>query len=136
MGAKTELDEALATMDKQSVEKYLSKQGCQWQFNPPHASHFGRVWERQIGTIRRILDAILLEIGAQKLTHKLLDTLMSEVAAVVNSHPITAIPSTTDKPFPLMPSTLLTQKTCPLGPLPGKFVSQDLYARRRWRTVQ
>ena len=136
VGAKTELDEALAAMDSQSVEKYLSEQGCKWQFNPPHASHFGGVWERQIGTIRRILDAMLLETRTQKLTHELLVTLMSEVAAIVNSRPITAIPSDTDEPLPLSPSTLLTQKTLPLGPLPGKFVSQDLYARQRWRKVQ
>lgn len=123
-------------MDKKSVERYLSEQGCEWQFNPPHASHFGGAWERQIGTIRRILDAMLVETGAQKLTHELLVTLMSEVAAIVNSRPITAIPSDTDEPLPLTPSTLLTQKTRPLGPLPGKFVSQDLYARRRWRKVQ
>ena len=133
---KSELDEALAEMDKKSVERYLSEQGCEWQFNPPHASHFGGAWERQIGTIRRILDAMLVETGAQKLTHELLVTLMSEVAAIVNSRPITAIPSDTDEPLPLTPSTLLTQKTRPLGPLPGKFVSQDLYARRRWRKVQ
>ena len=136
VGAKTEFDEALAAMDSQSVEKYLSEQGCKWQFNPPHASHFCGVWERQIGTIRRILDAMLLETGTQKLTHELLVTLMSEVAAIVNCCPITAIPSDTDEPLPLSPSTLLTQKTRPLGPLPGKFVSQDLYARRRWRKVQ
>lgn len=136
VGGKSELDEALAEMDKKSVERYLSEQDCEWQFNPPHASHFGGVWERQIGTIRRILDAMLIESGVQKLTHELLVTLMSEVAAIVNSRPITAIPSDTDEPLPLTPSTLLTQKTRPLGPLPGKFVSQDLYARRRWRKVQ
>ena len=136
VGAKTELDESLAEMDKQAVEKYLTEQGCEWQFNPPHASHFGGVWERQIGTIRHILDAMLLETRAQKLTHELLVTLMSEVTAIVNSRPITAIPTDTDEPLPLTPSMLLTQKTRPLGPLPGKFVSQDVYARRRWRKVQ
>ena len=136
VGAKTELDESLAEMDKQAVEKYLTEQGYKWQFNPPHASHFGGVWECQIGTIWRILDAMLLETRAQKLTHPLLVPLMSEVTAIVNSRPITAIPSDTDEPLLLTPSMLLTQKTCPLGPLPGKFVSQDVYARQRWRKVQ
>ena len=92
--------------------------------------------ERQIGMIRRILDVMLVETGVQKRTHELLVTLMSEAAAIVNSRPITSIPSDTDEPLPLTPSSLLTQKTRPLGPLPGKFVSQDLYARRRWRKVQ
>ena len=117
-------------MDKQTVEKYLTEQGCKWQFNPLHASHFGGVWERQIGTIRRILDAMLLETRAQKLTHELLVTVMSEVTAIVKTRPITAIPSDTDELLPLTPSTR------PLVPLSGKFVSQDIYARRRWRKVQ
>ena len=134
--AKTELDESLAEMDKQAVEKYRTEQGCECQFNLPHASHFGGVWERQIGTIRRILNAMLLETRAQTLTHDLLVTLMSEVTAIVNSRLITAIPSDTDEPLPLIPSMLLTQKIRSLGPLPGKFMSRDVYARRRWTKVQ
>ena len=67
---------------------------------------------------------------------RLLVTLMSEVAAIVNARPITAIPSDIDEPQPLSPAMLLTQKTCPLGPLPGSFTTRDLYARQRWRRVQ
>ena len=86
--------------------------------------------------MRRILDAMLLETRAQKLTHELLVTLMSEITTIVNSRPIPAIPCDTDKPLPLTPLMFLTQKIRPLGPLPGKFVSQDVYARQRWRKVQ
>ena len=96
-------------------------------FNPPHASHYGGVWERQIGTIRHILDDMLLELGARQLTHELLVTIMSEVVA---------IPSDIDEPLPLTPAMLLTQKTRPLGPLPGTFTTQDVYARQRWRKLQ
>ena len=84
--AKTEIDQAQAEMDKESVARYLSEQGCEWFFNPPHASHFGGAWERQIGIIRRILDAMLLELGTSQLTHELLVTLMSEVAAIPSDH--------------------------------------------------
>ena len=136
VGAKTEIDEALADMDKESTAKYLSDQGCEWLFNPPHASHFGGAWERQIGTIRRVLDAMLLELGTRQLTHELLSTLMSEVAVKVNARPITAIPSDVDESQPLTPAMLLTQKSRPLGPLPQSFTAQDLYARRRWRRIQ
>ena len=48
VGAKSEVKEALEEMDKESLKKYLSEQGCEWLFNPPHASHFGVAWERQI----------------------------------------------------------------------------------------
>ena len=38
--------------------------------------------------------------------------------------------------LPLTPAMLLTQKTRPLGPLPGTFTTQDIYARQRWRKLQ
>ncbi|KAK3750007.1 hypothetical protein QZH41_008650 [Actinostola sp. cb2023] len=80
VGAKSELDNALKEMnDQQKVLRYVREQGCEWVFNPPHASHFGGAWERQIGTIRRVLDAMFAELGATQLTHELLVTLMAGV---------------------------------------------------------
>ena len=136
VGGKSELDDAMREMDQHRVAKYVKGQGCEWLFNPPHASHFGGVWERQIGTIRRVLDAMFLELGGSQLTHELLVTLMAEVTAIVNARPITTVPSDTDEPQPLSPAMLLTLKTRPLGPPPGEFVTADLYSRRRWRRVQ
>ena len=56
------LDEALKGMDQKKIERFVTEQGCEWTFNPPHASHFGGAWERQIGTIRRVLDAMFAEL--------------------------------------------------------------------------
>ena len=136
VGGKSELDYAMREMDQGKLEKYVRDQGCEWHFNPPHASHFGGVWERQIGTIRRVLNAMLLELGGSQLTHELLVTLMAEVTAIVNARPITTVPSDTDEPQPLSPAMLLSMKARPLGPPHGKFVAADLYSRRRWRRVQ
>ena len=136
VGAKTELGEALKEMDQASIERYVRDQGCEWKFNLPHASHFGGVWERQIGTIRRVLNAMLLNIGSSQLDHELLVTLMAEVAGIVNNRPISAIPTDIDQPSPLTPFMLLTTKKRPLAPPPGRFVAQDLYARQYWRRVQ
>jgi len=87
IGAKAELDNALTELDHHKVERYVHTQGCEWLFNPPHASHFGGVWERQIGTIRRVLDAVFAELGSAQLTHELRVTLMAEVTAIVNARP-------------------------------------------------
>ncbi|XP_068756139.1 uncharacterized protein [Montipora capricornis] len=118
VGAKTELEQALQEMDEGALKTYLADQGCEWSFNPPHASHFGGVWERQIGTIRRVLDAMLLELGKPQLTHELLVTLLAEVSAIVNARPISTIPSDVDDPQPLSPAMLLTLKSRPLLPPP------------------
>ncbi|XP_028416432.1 uncharacterized protein LOC114540496 [Dendronephthya gigantea] len=136
VGAKSEFEKAITEMDKERIEKYVNGQGCEWKFNPPHASHFGGVWERQIGTIRRILDGMLLKIGSSQLDDELLLTLMAEVTAIINNHPISAISADTDEPIPLSPAALLTLKQRPVAPPPGKFVPEDLYARRRWRKIQ
>ena len=63
VGGKSQLDDALSEMDQTRIHKFTAEQGCEWIFNPPHMSPFGGVWERQIGTVRRVLDAMLLGIG-------------------------------------------------------------------------
>ena len=70
-----------------------------WIFNPPHAAHYGGVSERQIGTIRCILEAMLSELGVRQLTHEHLVTLISEIAAVVNARSITALQSDIAEPL-------------------------------------
>ena len=45
VGACNELKAASSEMDKKMLEAYLSAQGPEWIFNPPHASHMGGVWE-------------------------------------------------------------------------------------------
>ena len=136
IGGNSEMKQATRELDQQKLERFLTMQGCDWKFNPPHASHFGGAWERQIGTIRRVLDAMLAKLGSPQLTHELLVTLMGEVSAIVNARPIAAVPTDVDDPTPLSPSSLLTMKMRPLAPPPGEFTSSDLYARRWWRRAQ
>jgi hypothetical protein len=47
-----------------------------------------------IGIARRILDSILLTESRRNLTHDVLNTLMAEVSAIMNSRPI--VPVSTD----------------------------------------
>ena len=106
------------------MEKFITERGCKWEFNPPHASHFGGVWERQINTIRHVLDAMFTELGQSQLTHELLVTLMAEVVAIVNARLIAALPSDTDDPQPMSPAMLLTMKTRPAEPLQASSCGQ------------
>lgn len=55
----------------------------------------GGVWERMIaGIARRILDLMLLKESKKNLTHDVLNTLMAEVSAIMNSR--TIVPVSTD----------------------------------------
>ena len=131
VGGKSQLEQALSEMDQTRVQKFVADKVASG-----YLSLFGGVWERQIGTVRRVLNGMLLGIGRAQLTHELLVTLMAEVTAIVNSRPISAVPSDIHEPQPLTPAMLLTMKTRPLAPHPGNFVPQDLYARNWWRRAQ
>ena len=51
IGARRELKEALAEMDRDQVKVEMLKENCDWfevKFNVPSASHMGGIWEHQI----------------------------------------------------------------------------------------
>lgn len=132
--AKLELDQALKELDEKLIARFVATPRCEWLFNPPHASHFGGIWERQIGTIRRILDVMLAKLGPSQLTHELLVTFMAEISGIINSRPIAALLSDYH-PQPRNSNMLLCMKTRPLSPPPGDFTT-DQYARKFWRRAQ
>jgi hypothetical protein len=110
------------------------REQCEIVFNAPHSSHAGGVWERQIRSIRNILDSTL------KLSHGRMDDpslrcLFYEAMMIVNSRPLTAIDSNPNSET-ITPNHLVTMKSSiPLSP-PGKFVREDIYARKRWSGIQ
>ncbi|KAK4307376.1 hypothetical protein Pmani_020895 [Petrolisthes manimaculis] len=54
VGAERELRESLSKLSDASIQRTLLSRGIDWSFNPPQASHFGGIWERQIRTIRKL----------------------------------------------------------------------------------
>ena len=135
IGACKELGINSSGRQKEQVERVLADYSCEWQFNPPHASHMGGSWERMIGIARRILNAMLLQLGPGKLTHEVLTTLMAEVTAIINTRPLCPVSSDPDHPSILTPATLLTQKVGMPSVPPGEFDDKDLL-RCQWRRVQ
>ncbi|XP_062268020.1 uncharacterized protein LOC133973962 [Platichthys flesus] len=116
-----------------TVQRYLNKQGCSWNFRHPHASHMGGSWERMIGVARRILDSMLLQQKSH-LIHEVLSTLMAEITAIINARQLLPVSTDPQQPFILSPAMLLTQKSG-VPPPPGDFKDKNLYTKQ-WRQVQ
>ena len=139
VGAERELKQALSEMNQQYVGEFLRNQHCDYfpfKMNAPKASHAGGIWERQIRSVRRILQILLQEFGAQ-LSDESLRTLLLEASAIVNSRPLTVDQIADPKSnIPLSPNNLLTMKTQIILPPPGNFDSTDIYHRKQWRRVQ
>ena len=112
----------------------MLQQGVNWIFQPPSASHFGGIWEREIRTVRKVLNALLNE-QIVKLTDERLSTLMCEIEAILNSRPLTERSDDPTDLEPLSPNHLLLLDFIVTFP-PGLFNENDLYVWRRWRQVQ
>ncbi|XP_021346186.1 uncharacterized protein LOC110445733 [Mizuhopecten yessoensis] len=119
VGAVKELGISTSFVEDGPVQDFLSNagHGITWVFNPPYAHHFGGVWERMVGSCRRILDAMRLENRSKDLTHDTLATFMAEVSAIINSRPLLPVSSDPELPSVLSPMLILTQK-------PYEYVSE------------
>ena len=82
----------------------LSKQGVQWQLIPKRAPWYGRWWERLIGLTKLTIKKVLGRTHVSLIT---LQTLVTEVEAVLNDRPLTYITSDVRDADPLTPSHLL-----------------------------
>jgi hypothetical protein len=135
IGAERQLREELEKM-KDPLKRFLQGKQCEFVFNTPSSSHMGGVWERQIRTIRSILNGLMNQHPG-RLDTASLRTLFCEVMAIINCRPLT-VENENDpmSPLPLSPNNLLTMKTDVVLPPPGEFVKEDVYTRKRWRKVQ
>jgi hypothetical protein len=136
IGAERALQEAFKEIREDDVRKFLAKNHCDFVMNSPASSHMGGVWERQIRTTRSILNTLLNHHKA-RLDSSSLRTFLYEAMAIVNSRPL-SVDNLADPhgPSPISPNHLLTMKSKVILPPPGKFESNDIYARKRWRQVQ
>ena len=132
VSAERELREAIQQLDNIKIERVLQPKGIKWIFNSPAASHQGGVWERQIRTVRRILNSLLKE---QTVNDDCLHTIMCEVESIINGRPLTSVSDDVNDVEPLTPNHLLLLKCQPSIP-PGIFSKDDTYTRRRWKQVQ
>lgn len=113
----------------------LRELDCQWLFNPPHASHMGGSWERQIRSVRSILQSLMSQHGRQ-LNDETLHTFMVEAESIMNGRPLCADDLGTETPEPLTPNLLLTGKVKVVLPPPVEFQRGDVYSRKLWKRVQ
>ncbi|XP_006823892.1 uncharacterized protein LOC102807510 [Saccoglossus kowalevskii] len=123
VGASHEMKENLNKLYIDSIARKLLSQNCEFLFNTPSSSHMGGVWERQIRTIRSVLDGILIQNGTQ-LNTSALRTFLYETMAIINSRPLTVDDlEDSNEPLPLSPNNILTMKSgIVTPPPPGDFV--------------
>ena len=54
VGGNNELKQEIQRYNKLAFENWLKQKNISFKFNPPNASHFGGVLEREIRSIRKV----------------------------------------------------------------------------------
>ena len=85
VGSSRELSASVDEWNRR-VNETLVQKNIEWKFNTPSASHHGGVWERQIRSVRRVMNAI---VRNTILDDERLLTVFCEVLSIINSRPIT-----------------------------------------------
>ncbi|KAG5888945.1 hypothetical protein JTB14_012204 [Gonioctena quinquepunctata] len=78
-----------------------------WHLNPPSAPHFGGLWEAGVKSVKTHFSRV---IGEQILTYEELNTLLVQVEAELNSHPLCPISTDPNDFSVLMPGHFLTME--------------------------
>lgn len=122
IGAKSELDDVYTILkSKEYVETLNNEFAAQniiWKFNPPHAPHFGGIWEANIKSVKSHLYKV---IGQQILTYEELTTVLVQIEALLNSRPLCWLSSDPTEPQTLTPAHFLN--LTPLQSLPSEEVT-------------
>jgi hypothetical protein len=115
-----------------SVQDYLTSEGCNWRFIPPHGPHHGGLWEAAVKSMKQHLRRTM---GSQISTYEELYTLLTEIEACLNSRPLCALSSDPHSSTYLSPGHFLIGD--PLAQLPAADLTNvKLNRLSRWQSYQ
>ncbi|EYC34841.1 hypothetical protein Y032_1359g3845, partial [Ancylostoma ceylanicum] len=87
-----------------SVMSYSACAGIKWLFNPPASPWMGGVWERLVGSVKK---ALRKSVGRKKLNFIELNTVATQIEAVINTRPLTKLNFSCLEEIPLRPVDFL-----------------------------
>ncbi|XP_058449300.1 uncharacterized protein LOC131429265 [Malaya genurostris] len=114
------------------VADFMTNKGVDWNFIPARSPHHGGLWESAIKTAKQYLGKIA---GNQNFTFEELSTLLAQVAATMNSRPITPISSNVNDPQPLTPAHFLIGRALTTVP-EINMLERNISSLSRWEYIQ
>ena len=103
VGADKELRDAMKEWNVSSTEE-LAMQGIDWTFIPPHAPHYGGVWERMVKSAKKHLTAML---EAEGVHIEVFSTVLVKAESIINLRPLTRVSADSRDLQPLRPMDFL-----------------------------
>ncbi|KMQ87727.1 hypothetical protein RF55_12913 [Lasius niger] len=106
IGTDKELRNLFSSSSKEleKLSTLLANDGTQWIFNLPSAPYFGGKWEATVKSVKHHLKRI---VGNQLLTYEEINTLLTQIEAVLNSRPLSPLSDDPDDLSALTPGHFL-----------------------------
>ncbi|XP_062547153.1 uncharacterized protein LOC134212888 [Armigeres subalbatus] len=132
-GANNLLTEQLKTIHEGCAVTFTNAR-TSWHFNPPSAPHMGGCWERMVRSVKAAMGDI-----AQHAHHpndEVLETVVLEAEAIVNSRPLTYVPLDDAEQEALTPNHFLLYGTSGILQPKSPLVCDGAILRDSWRLSQ
>ena len=100
--ANVELSVLWDSLSSKEVHEFFAGKRISWKFIVERG--WGGMWERLVCSVKTCLRKV---IGKASLHYEVIETILTEVEAVVNSRPITFTHTSSEEPVPLSPSHFL-----------------------------
>ena len=110
--AAKEIQELVAQLDRDQVQRMTANEGVTWHWNPPAAPHFGGVFESMIKSAKRAIRAVLEDADV---SNEELQTTFIGVESLMNSRPLTTLSNDPNDEPVLTPNHFL------IGQMGGDF---------------
>lgn len=131
-----EINDSIKRWNNSQIDSFCHGKNIQWIFQPATGSHHGGSVEREVRSIRKVLNSLLQEFENKiTISDEFLSTLMCEVEEILNNRPLTKVTSDFGDLEALTPNNLLRLHSDIIFPV-GLFDEGDIYVRRKWRQVQ
>ena len=125
-------DHLNSTTRKDQVTDFMTDKGVEWSFIPARSPHHGGLWESAIKVAKQHLAKITT---SYIFTFEELSTLVAQVAATMNSRPITPISDSPMDPQPLTPAHLLIGRALTTVP-EINLLERKISSMTRWEFIQ
>ncbi|XP_053699038.1 uncharacterized protein LOC128746009 [Sabethes cyaneus] len=121
-----------ASQHNEMVTDFMTNKGVEWKFIPARSPHHGGLWESAIKVAKQYLAKI---IRNYIFTFEELSTLIAQVAATMNSRPLTPISDSPMDSQPLTPAHLLIGRALTTIPEINMLECQ-ISSMSRWQFTQ
>ena len=111
-------EELTQLFNSENLATLLTSRGVEWKFVPKRAPWYGGFWERSIGLTKTSLKKVL---GRANINLEELQTLTTEIEAILNDRPLTYVSSDVEDDHPLTPSHLLYGRRITTLPHPLQY---------------